>query len=82
MQAFSGCSEGGYSLVAVHGLLVVAFPVGEHRLQGMQASVLWFLGSRETTGSVVTAYGLSFPKAYGIFSDQGSNMFPLHWKDS
>ena len=82
MQAFSGCSEGGYSLVAVHGLLVVVFPVAEHGLQGMQASVLWFLGSRETTGSVVTAYGLSFLKAYGIFSDQGSNVFPPHRQDS
>ena len=33
VQAFSGCSEWGYSLAAVHGLLIaVASPVVEHRL--------------------------------------------------
>ena len=30
--------------------------------------------------SVVVAHGLSFPKASGIFLDQGSNPRPLHWQ--
>ena len=30
--------------------------------------------------SVVVAYGLSCSKACGIFLDQGSNLYPLHWQ--
>ena len=34
----------------------------------------------ESTGSVVTARGLSCSSACGIFLDQGSNPCPLHWQ--
>ena len=32
----------------------------------------------ESVGSVVVAHGLSCPKTYGIFPDQGSNLCSLH----
>ena len=58
----------GYSLAAVHGLLVaVASLVAEHGLQGMKASVL-------------SAHGLSCPVTCGIFLDQEWNPYPLHWQ--
>ena len=55
-------ASGGYSLVAVQGLLivVVASLVVEHGLQGVWASV-------------VMAYRLSCPPACRIFPDQGLN---------
>ena len=28
----------------------------------------------------IYGHGLSFPTAYGIFPDQGSNPYPLHWQ--
>ena len=31
-------------------------------------------------GSAVVAFGLSFPRACGIFPTQGSNLCPLHWQ--
>ena len=43
-----------------------ASPAAEHRLQ--------------STGSVVVADGLSCPEACGIFLEQGSNLYPLHWQ--
>ena len=63
------CCCADYSLVAVHGLLmVVASLVAEHGL--------W------STGSVVTAIGLSCSVACGIFPDSGSNLCPLLWQGS
>ena len=70
--------SGGYSLVAVHGLLIaVASLVPEHGLSGAPSSVAatrglsrsWLLGSRAQT----RGKGLSFSAACGIFLDQGSN---------
>ena len=56
--AFSSRSERG---LPVQGLLVVvASLIADHGLQGMEPSV-------------VGAYGLSCPVAYGIFPDQGFN---------
>ena len=61
------CCCAGYSLVAVHGLLmVVASLVAEHGL--------W------STGSVVTAIGLSCSLACGISPNQGWNLCLLHWQ--
>ena len=58
--------SGGYSLVAVCGLLIAAASlVAEHRLQGIEASV-------------VVVPGLSCPEACGIFLDQGSNWCPQY----
>ena len=34
----------------------------------------------KSTGSVVVVHGLNFSVASGIFSDQGSNLCPLHWQ--
>ena len=51
----------------MHRLLtVVASPVAEHGLKGMQALV-------------VVARGISCSEACGIFPDQGLNPCPLHW---
>ena len=61
--------------IAVSGLSLVAvcrFPfevsclVAEHELQSV--------------GSVVVAHGLCCCKTCGIFPDQGSNPYPLHWQ--
>ena len=54
-------ASGGYSLVAVHRLLIaVASLAAEHGLQSTQSSV-------------VVAYGLSCLVTCGIFLDQGLN---------
>ena len=67
VRAFSSCGKQRLLLVAVHRLLIaVASPVAEHGLQ--------------SAGSVVLAHGLSCSAACGIFSDQGSNLCPLHWQ--
>ena len=74
------CCCVGLSLVAMHRFLTaVAALVAEHRMQGMRASVfethgLW------SPGSVVVAHGLSSSAAGGIFLNQGSNPFLLHWQ--
>ena len=58
----------GYSLVVVHGLLiVVASPVAEHRLLGAWTSV-------------IMAHRLCCSEACGIFRDWGWNPCPLHWQ--
>ena len=44
------------------------------------ASLVAECGLLGTQASVVVAHGLSFPEAYGIFLDQGSNLCPLHWQ--
>ena len=60
-------ASGGYSPVAVQGLLiVVASLVAEHGLQAR--------------GSVVVVHGLSCPVACGNFPKQGSNLYFLHWQ--
>ena len=68
MQAFSLVVEsGGYSLIAVHGLLIaVAFLVAEHRL--------W------SKGSILVASGLRSSLACGIFLDWRLNLCPPHWQ--
>ena len=54
-----------YSFVAVPGLLTVVASLVDHRLQGLQASV-------------VATHGLSCHVACGIFLDQGLNLCLLH----
>ena len=57
----------GFSLVAVHRLLIaVASLVAERRLWGEQASAVVVLGL-SSTGSVVMVRGLSCSMACGIF---------------
>jgi len=57
----------GYSLVAVHGLLIAAASlIAERRLQG--------------TGSRAVALELSCSAACEILPDQGSNLCLLHWQ--
>ena len=42
---------------------------------------LWWLHVLWSTGpSVVVVHGLNYPVACGIFLDQGSNPYPLHWQ--
>ena len=58
--------NGGYSLVAVPGLLItLASLVEEHGLQGAQASAVVAPGL-QSTGSVVVVHGLRCPAACGI----------------
>ena len=57
-------ASGDYSLVAVRRLLIaVAYLVAEHRLQGVQASV-------------VVVHGLACPMACGIFPGQDRTHTP------
>ena len=65
---FSLAAEsGGCSLLAMFRLLIaVAFLVAAPRLY--------------STGSVVTACGISYSAAGGILPDQGSNLWLLHWQ--
>ena len=67
-----------YSLVAVHGLLMVASLVAEHGLQACKLSIC--SSGLQSTGLVVVTHMLSYPAACGIFLDQGSNQCPLHCK--
>ena len=65
------------------GFLVVAS--GGHsssRCTGLSLSRPLLLRSTSSrrAGSVVVAHGLSCSVACGIFPDQGSNPFPLHWQ--
>ena len=65
------------------GFLVVAS--GGHsssRCAGLSLSRPLLLRSTSSrrAGSVVVAHGLSCSVACGIFPDQGSNPFPLHWQ--
>ena len=59
--------SGGYSLVAVWWLTVVASLIAEYGLQSTQTLV-------------VMAHRLSCPATCGTFPDQGSNSCPMHWQ--
>ena len=80
------CCCTGFSLVAASGdysLVAVASLVAG--LYGTQASVVAACGLicgswLYTTGSLVVTHELSCSKACGIFLDQGSNLFLLHWQ--
>ena len=79
--AFSSVAvSGGYSLVAVRQLLIVVVSLVEHRLWGMWASVVVASGLW-STGSVVMVRGLICSEACGIFPDQRSNLWLLHWQE-
>ena len=72
----------GFSLVAASGATLPCGGslVGDHRIQGPQASAVAVPGL-QNTGSVV-AHGLSCPVACGILqgSNQGSNPHLLKWQ--
>ena len=68
----------------VRGLSLVAASGGHSssRCAGLSLSrplLLRSTGSRRA-GSVVVAHGPSYSAACGIFPDQGSNPYPLHWQ--
>ena len=66
--------SGGYSLVAVHGLIImVTSLVSEHRL--------WEAGDSTAgcLGSIGVAHRLSCSEARGTFLGQGLNQCILHW---
>ena len=65
--AFSRWHEEGYSLAAVHGLLVVV----------ASRCGAWTL---DCSDSVVVACGVSCLVACGIFLEQRLNLCPLHWQ--
>ena len=78
--AFLLLRRAGVTLVEVHRLLTAAAPlVGEHGLWGVSASV-GVACKLESTGSVLTALGLSCSAACGIFLGEGSDPCPLHWQ--
>ena len=66
-RAFSSCGEQGLLFVVVRRLLLAVASHCRARALGAQASV-------------VVAHGLSCSVACGIFPDQGSNLYPLHWQ--
>ena len=76
--------SGGYSLVAVHGLLV---SVASLVVCGAQALVVEAHGLISCGLRVLehglnscVAHGLSCSSVCGIFPVQGSNLCPLHWQ--
>ena len=64
------CIVGWAGSSLLHGLSLVA-------IRGLLVAVAFLL---QSTGSVVVAHRLSCPAVCGIFSDQGSNLCPLHWQ--
>ena len=79
MWAFSSCSKRELLSSVVHGLLIVGFPLLQNSALGtgaLVAAALWLQG----TGLVVVAHGHSWPATCGIFLDQGSKRYPLHWQ--
>ena len=71
--------------VSVRGLSLVAASGGHSssRCAGLSLPrplLLQSTGSR-CTGSVTVAHGPSCSAACGIFPDQGSNPYPLHWQE-
>ena len=68
-RAFSSCGKRGPLFIVVRGpLTIAASPIADRST-----------GSRRAR-SVVVAHGLSCSAACGIFPDQGSNPYPLHWQ--
>ena len=70
--------------VSVRGLSPVSASGGPSSSQCAGLSLSWPLLLRSTgskhAGSVVVAHGPSCSAACGIFPDQGSNPYPLHWQ--
>ena len=80
--AFSGCSDQGLLIAAVHGLLiVVASLVADHGLWacGLQLVVACEL-QLTSLGSVVATHRLSCSMTCGLFPHLGLNPCPLHWQ--
>ena len=66
--------SGGYSLVGVHGLIIVVTSlVSEQGLREAGDSPAAVLGS------IVVVYRLSCSEAHGIFLGQGLNQCLQHW---
>ena len=72
------CYE-AFSLVDMHKLLTEVVSGCQAQALGTQASVVVTCGLR-SCGSVVVVHGLSCPMPCGIFPDQGSNLWFLHWQ--
>ena len=70
--------------VSVRGLSLVAASGGHSSSRCMGLSLSRPLSLRSTgsrrLGSVIVAHGPSCSAACGIFPDQGSNPYPLHWQ--
>ena len=85
MGFFLLVASGGYSLVAVLGLLIAVASLAEHRLQGTWLQWLRHVGSvfavpgLQSVDSLV-AHGLCCSTACGIFLDLGWNSCLLHWQ--
>ena len=62
-----GVVRRGYSILVVCGLLIAVAPLVAEL--GLEA---W--------ASEVALFGLSCSVACGVFPNQGSNLFPLHWQ--
>ena len=73
-----------WGFLAAPGLSLVAAGGDYSSLQCSGFSLRWFLllwnTSSRAQASVVMAHELSCPMAYGIFLDQGSNLYALHWQ--
>ena len=87
VQAFSNCGEWGklsscsarahcdsFSCCGARALGRQASVAAAHRLSSCRS---W---APEQAGSVVVAHRMSCSRVCGIFLDQGSNPYPLHWQ--
>ena len=72
-------TSGGYSLVAVFGLLTQWLLLLEHRLYGAWATLAVACGLGSCAWRALE-HRLSYSKACGIFLDQGSNPCLLPWQ--
>ena len=67
IQAFSSCNEQGLLFIAVHRFLIAV--ASRCRAQGLDVRT-----------SVVVVHVFSCSKPCGVFPDQESNPYPLHWQ--
>ena len=76
-QAFSSCSEWGYSRAEVRGhLIAVVSPVADSRHTGFSTCRSRTLGHRLSSCEGLNGCSM----VCGIFPDQGSNMCLLRWQ--
>ena len=78
--------NGGYSVAAVHRILIMVPSPWSIGCRETRLKLLQYMGSTvetsrlQNTGSIAVAQGLSFSEACGFILDQGSNWCLLYWQ--
>ena len=80
MRAFSSCSKQGTTVCCgARASHCGGFSCFEAQALGARASVVNSMWALEC-GPAVVVHGVSCSKVCGIFLDQRSNSYPLHWQ--